>query len=475
MDSYEAHGVAVADIVLKVLSGSDPAILPQQSTPLHTFRIDARQLERWGLSTNDLPPDSTVLFKTPTLWEQHRNAVLGIAAAFGLQSIVVGVLIAQVRKRKAAEASLRESEERLAFAAASANVGIWRLDVSTGNFWITDHGRLMLGLRSEPVTMKSLLDVVHPDDRRSLAEAMSLATRRGAFIGGEFRVVDGEENTRWFVARGHAIADGGGPARISGIFADITDRKSAESEIEQQRREVSHLMRVSVLGELSGAIAHELNQPLTAILAYAQAARRLLGGANPELGQIAGVLDDIVHEDNRASEVIRRLHGLLRKGESKVEAISLNDLIESTLKLLRSEVIGRGVKLKVVLEPDLPGVSSDPVQLQQVLLNLLVNAMDAMNTTALADRVLAIRTRSIDDQFAEITIADRGHGLTDAQRAQIFKPFFTTKDQGLGLGLSICAKIVKASGGKLRIESNADGGVTASLMLPANVEAETVS
>ena len=234
-------------------------------------------------------------------------------------------------------------------------------------------------------------------------------------------------------------------------------------------------MRVSVLGELSGAIAHELNQPLTAILAYAQAARRLLGGRSPELGKIAEVLDEIVHEDNRASEVIRRLHGLLRKGESKVELVELNELVESTAALLRSEAIGRKVRLDAVLASDLPRVSCDPVQLQQVLLNLFVNAMDAMGDTVISERVLTVRTLLTGDGYVEVRVCDRGQGISDAQRDQIFKPFFTTKDHGLGLGLSICAKIVKAHGGKLKIDSNTDGGVTASLLLPAKIAAEVIS
>ena len=194
-------------------------------------------------------------------------------------------------------------------------------------------------------------------------------------------------------------------------------------EADLQRREVSHLMSVSVLGELSGAIAHELNQPLTAILAYAQAARRLLGGKNPQFGRIMEVLDDIVHEDNRASEVIRRLHRLLRKGESKAEAISLNDLVDSTLRLLNSEVISRRIQVDVALEDNLPRTSGDPVQLQQVLLNLVMNAMDAMNATVPPQRLLTVGTRSSGNGTVETRISDRGRGITEGERSQLSSHF----------------------------------------------------
>jgi C4-dicarboxylate-specific signal transduction histidine kinase/ABC-type uncharacterized transport system substrate-binding protein len=448
MDSFEAQGIATADLALDVLSGKDPGTLPPQTKPTHTYQIDARQLARWRLSESDLPPGAVVLFKDPTLWEQHRNAVLAAIAAFGLQTVVVALLLIQIRKRRRAELSLKDSEERLAFAAASARIGIWRLDLAGSNdLWATEYCRSIL------------------------ADSLMSAAQLGLPINSEFRVSAPGREVCWLVARGHSLTDDAGkPLRISGILVDITERKAAEAEADVQRKEVAHLMRVSVLGELSGAIAHELNQPLTAILAYAQAARRLLGGREPQLGKIMEVLEDIVQEDNRASEVIRRLHGLLRRGESKSEAVCLNDLIASTLRLLRSEVIGRRIKLDIALEDNLPPTSGDPVQLQQVLLNLLVNAMDAMSATAPAQRLLAVETRSSGNGTVETLISDRGRGIAEAERGRLFEPFYTTKDRGLGLGLSICSKIVKAHGGKLKIDNNAGGGATASLTLRVSAE-----
>jgi PAS domain S-box-containing protein len=475
MDSFEAQGIAAADLALEVLSGKDRGVLPAQTKPPHAYRIDARQLARWRLSENDLPSGAVVLFKQPTLWEQHRYAVLASISAFALQTIVLAILLIQIRRRRQAEQQLKDSEARLAFAAASANIGIWRLDVATNDLWATDHCRTMLGLPAQsPLTSESLLDVVYSEDRQILADSFNSARQLGLPINREFRVNPPEHEIRWLVARGHSVLnDAGKPLRISGIFADITERKAAEAEADLQRKEVSHLMRVSTLGELSGAIAHELNQPLTAILAYAQAARRLLGGKNPQMGKIIGVLDDIVQEDNRASEVIRRLHGLLRKGDSKSEAISVNDLVYSTLRLLHSEVISRRIKIDTALEDNLPRTLGDPVQLQQVFLNLLMNAMDAMNATAPVQRLLTVETQSSGNGIIEMRICDRGHGIGEGERGQLFQPFFTTKDHGLGLGLSICSKIVKAHGGNLRIDNNSAGGATASLTLP--VRSETVS
>ena len=321
MDSFEAHGVAAADLALEILSGRDPATLPAVTEPPHKYQIDARQLARWQLSESNLPPQSVVQFKEPTLWERYRYLVIAVIVAFALQSAVVAFLLIQMRRRKQAEISLKESEDRLAFAAAAANIGIWRLDVATKDFWSTEHCRSILGLAEQTsLNLDTLLNAVHPEDRHSLADTLKSAADLGLPVDGEFRIAVSGQEIRWLSARGHSLFDDNGkPLGISGIFADITARKAAEAEADLQRKEVSHLMRVSVLGELSGAIAHELNQPLTAILAYAQAARKIIARKNPELGKITEVLDDIVEEDNRASEVIRRLHRLLRKGESKTE------------------------------------------------------------------------------------------------------------------------------------------------------------
>jgi C4-dicarboxylate-specific signal transduction histidine kinase len=230
-------------------------------------------------------------------------------------------------------------------------------------------------------------------------------------------------------------------------------------------------MRVSTLGELSGAIAHELNQPLTAILAYAQAGSRFLARATPDFGRIGEIFNEIVQENNRASEVIRRLYRLLRKGESKSEPLSLNDLVESTLRLLNSELISRQIKVEVALDDDLPRTSGDLVQVQEVLLNLLMNAMDAMQATTPTRRVIKVGTRASGNGTVEAFISDRGQGIAEETRNELFKPFFTTKGHGLGLGLSICSKIVKAHGGTLSIRNNEGGGATASFTLPTLIHA----
>jgi C4-dicarboxylate-specific signal transduction histidine kinase len=225
-------------------------------------------------------------------------------------------------------------------------------------------------------------------------------------------------------------------------------------------------MRVSQVGALSGGLAHELTQPLTAILANAQAARTMLSAKTPKLDEIADSLDDIISEDLRAGEVIQRLRTLLKNGKAEVETVNIQALIDSTLRLLNNELISRSVKTKVIASNGLSFVDGDPVQLQQVLLNLVMNALESMMKTDARRRLLTLTSQRLDDQI-EVKVIDRGTGIDVEAKAALFRAFFTTKESGLGLGLSICSTIIERHGGSLSLSNNTDGGATARFCLPA--------
>ena len=253
---------------------------------------------------------------------------------------------------------------------------------------------------------------------------------------------------------------------VGEVLAQALIRKSSEGALRASEVEIARLMRQTLLSELSGTIAHEISQPLTAILANAETAQDLLSQKNIDLGKIKEILADIIEQDSRASEVIGRVRKLLRKGENRQEAIDVNQLVESTIDLLRGEFRRRKVNnIDFVPAHNLPMISGDPVQLQQVLLNLIINAMDAMSAKVPSQRVINITTRA-NDKRIEVAIVDSGSELADDDRVRLFEPLFTTKPHGLGLGLSICSTIVKAHGGTLSIDNNAGDGATAVVALP---------
>jgi len=247
---------------------------------------------------------------------------------------------------------------------------------------------------------------------------------------------------------------------------DITHRKQADLEAQAHRNEVAHLLRVASLGELSSSLAHELTQPLSAILSNAQAAELFLAGDKFDLNEIREILHDIVTEDHRAGEVISRLRTLLRKGEFQPQALDANQLIQDVLKLLNHELMLRAVQVVSEYGAELPRICGDRVQLQQVLINLILNAADAMSHPGQNARTLTLRANRLEEGLVGISVTDTGSGFPAGDEEKIFEPYHTTKPHGLGLGLSLSRSIASAHGGRLWAENRATGGATLHLAIP---------
>lgn len=392
---------------------------------------------------------------------------------FALQIFLIGISVptlllgSAINEIREAERIARQRDERMSFAAESADVGLWIYQFVDNAIWMTEHARRMLGLPADAVlTTSRLLSIVHPADVDAISASLRRSIGERMAIDVEFRLLVQSGKERWFSmrARPHFGPDNVA-SEMSGTFTDISARKRSEQEAAEQRKEITHLMRVSMLGELSGGLAHELTQPLTAILSNAEAGRIILAGPHPDLKELSGILDDIIRADGRAGDVIHRLRALLRKGEVRYEAVDLNHLIESTFTLLRSELINRKVTVRRNLCRNLALTRGDPIQLQQVLLNLLLNAVDSMEDLSPSRRIISIET-DISHAGSEIRLIDCGSGLS-ASEEEVFKPFFTTKRRGLGLGLSICASIARAHGGTLTLRNNPGEGAIAIFRLPS--------
>ena len=249
--------------------------------------------------------------------------------------------------------------------------------------------------------------------------------------------------------------------------SDITERLRSEHESAQQRNELAHLSRVAMIGEMSSSLAHELNQPLTAILSNSQAALRFLAAGPGHDQDLRETLTDIAASGTRAGDVIRRLRAMLRKEETEQEPVDINQLISEVMQLYRSDLINRGVTVLQLLENDLPEAVGDRVQLQQVLLNLVINACDAMAGLA-GERKLTIMSRSLGDDEVEFSVWDVGPGLAASSLEKVFEPFVTSKQDGMGLGLSVCKTIVKSHGGRIWAEDNDGPGASFHVALPSS-------
>lgn len=369
---------------------------------------------------------------------------------------------------------LRQSEQRMDMAADAANLGLWEWNIPRDEIWATDRACALFALTPrEDLDLKGFLDRVHPEEREAVGQAVSEAINGSGSYEKEYRIVLPDGGVRWMQAWGRVDTDADGkPVLMRGVVVDVTRRKEGEerarqmeAEAARQRDELAHLSRVAMLGELSGALAHELNQPLTAILSNAQAAQRFLARPDVDLAEIREILGDIVADDKRAGEVIRRLRSLLKKEDASFEPVDPNELAQEVLRLMRSDLLHREVNVTVALAPSLPRVSGDRVQLQQVLLNFLINACDAMGDGA-QRRELTLRTAHRDGDI-EVSVADSGKGIAADDLARIFEPFVTTKAQGMGLGLAICRTIIQAHGGRLWAENLEAGGAIVRFLLPA--------
>jgi len=249
------------------------------------------------------------------------------------------------------------------------------------------------------------------------------------------------------------------------MVRDITERRRAERELEVQRHELAHLGRVALLGELSGAVAHELNQPLAAILTNARVAQRMMANGKPDEAMLREILEDMVADSLRAGSVIHRVRGLIRKDDAIRQLVNANEVVAEVLELAHSDLIRRGVIVATDLATSIPEVSADRVQLQQVLLNLIVNACDAMADNAPRDRTLTVSTAE-EASTIRISVTDRGPGVAAGLIDAVFEPFVTSKPQGLGLGLAICRSIIGAHGGRIWAANNSGRGATFSFVLP---------
>jgi two-component system, LuxR family, sensor kinase FixL len=383
------------------------------------------------------------------------------------------LLAASLAELKHARADALWQMDSLNLALAAARLGIWEWDMSTDRLTVQGRARSREKLhRAFPQTFAELLERVPADDRLRLTCAVRDAAERGLAGNVEFRIRRSDGSAGWISSRGRVIRDEERkPRRMIGVYSNMTRRKSAEMQLIVQREQIARLNRVSLLGELSGALAHELTQPLTAILGSTEAARQILTTAPPDLKEIDTILSDIEAADKRMIEVIDRLRSLFGRGEVQlqqlqpVQPVDVNACIREVLELEGSYLRTHNVTTELRLDAQLPLALIDRIQLEQVSINLITNACQAMrNASPDERRHLEVSSAPGEHDGIEIRVCDSGVGIQNTEA--IFEPYFTTKSDGIGLGLVICRTIVEAQGGRVWASNNPIRGATLHISLP---------
>jgi PAS domain S-box-containing protein len=366
--------------------------------------------------------------------------------------------------------ALQESEERMRVAAEAINLGIWEWDLTKDEIWATNARRALVGWpASGKIALNDFIRRLHPEDRDRVQQIIDDAIHSGEDFDSEYRLILPDGVVRWMSTRGSVQFDHAGkPARLLGISMDITARKQAELDAQRDRAELSHLSRVALMGEMSASIAHELNQPLAGILSNAAAGQRFIDRGDVDQREIRELLGDIIADSRRASDVVRGIRGMVKKEQLERRSVDLNEVVMDALRIASADGVLRSCQLETSLEANLPAIDGDPVQLQQVLLNLVINAFDAMRDTAPTGRKVLIATQSNGDGTVLTSVRDHGIGISEEMRERLFDPFFSTKSEGLGMGLAIVRSIVEAHGGTITAENVDDGGARFEFVLPGN-------
>ena len=375
----------------------------------------------------------------------------------------------QLTERRRAEEELRRSEAYLSEGQRISHTGSWGWNVATGElFWSQEHFRIF-GFDPEAAkpSYAMFLERIHPNDRTFVEQAVNWAIRERTDFELDFRIVLADGSTKYLQSLGHpVIGESGDLVEFVGTVIDATERKGAEEALREAQAELAHVTRAMTMGELAASIAHEINQPLAAVVTNGGACLRWLAGESPNLYEAREAAQRVIREGNRANEVITGIRALMRKTDTEKTRLDMNEVIEEVILLTRSETTRRGVTVRMELAADLPPVFGDRVQLQQLMLNLLMNGIEAMAAVNDRPRELLIQSRSHESDRMLIAVQDCGMGIAMEDLEKIFDAFYTTKSQGMGMGLAICRSIIEAHGGRLWATPNEGEGATIQFTLP---------
>jgi PAS domain S-box-containing protein len=459
---FEEEGRAVGAIARRVVEGEDAEAIGILPPGKPRWIIDERAMRRYGWKKSDLPAGAEVRFRELPLWEEHRTEIIIVAGALLLQTaLIIGLLAARARQRRA-ENEKRMSETRFSKVFSASPVSISLIRRSDGRIVDANPAwERLTGVSRDEALGKTHLELgfgfEEPGEQRFLEHLASVMPLRD--FEQRLRMPNG--SSRLLSVSAELANLHGEPCFIS-MAKDITDIQEAE----EARQKLQQASRLGMLGELTASIAHEVNQPLGAILSNADAATMLMERPDPPLDEIREILSDIRRDDMRASEVIRQVRSMVMRGKTDTVPLDAGELVRRVAAMVRHDCKARSISLTCDVSENLPEIRGEKVRIEQVLLNLLLNAMEALKEVAPDERRIRLAVAPAQDGMVEISVSDSGPGIPPNLMERIFENFFTTKSEGMGLGLALSRSIAEAHGGKLLARNAPGGGACFHLILP---------
>jgi PAS domain S-box-containing protein len=463
MIDFGTNGRSAAELALKALRGQWVPYGGPETESHNPLLINWQALKKAQLSEARVPKDAQVRFRPPGLWETHRTLFIIVGGAIIFQAVLItGLVVERFLRRRA--------EDRFRLVVESSPNGIVLVNERGQLELVNAYAEKLFGYGREELIGQAFEILVPERFRAERAArptqflAAPLPWRMGA---GRELFGQRKDGSEFPVEIGINPIQSQGGILVLAAIVDISARRQAEAEARQYREELAHLSRIEILGEMAGSLAHELNQPLTGIMNNASAARRFIAKGRADMPKLDGLFKCVVADARRAGEIIHSIRSMVRKGESARGFVNLNSIVADVVSLVHSDALGRHCALVTEPDPGLPLVKANPVLLQQVLLNIVINAFDAMHKTPTTERRVIIRTECECRRSVRVSVRDFGTGLPAENPQRIFEQFFSTKTDGLGMGLAIARSIIASHGGELAAANAEGGGACVHFSLPA--------
>lgn len=471
LKNFQIQAQKTAGVGLNILLGKLPentSIQIQSSE----YIFDARQLNRWSITESKLPAGSEIRFKEYSFGEEYLYRIILISVLVLAQSLIITYLVVTRRRSRRAQKALKQTEQKYRTVADYTNDWEYWQNPDGSIHWISPSSRRISGYsRDEIIKNPSLIyNMIIPVDRKTWEDHRCNEAKKIDRDNIKYRIQTPKGDIRWIEHTCQPVFDDqGNNLGIRANNRDITERELYKSQTSLLQSELIHIERISTISTLSYALAHEINQPLSSIRSYAQAALRYMNKGRSEEENIKNALLGIVADNKRAASIVHQLRDLVKKDAIEFEEININSILKDVLNLINSEIIMKNTYVKLNLDPSNPIVIGDKIQLQQVFLNLITNSLDEMEEHKTDSRVITISSSSENSKGLRISIVDAGSGIPEDKLEGIFQPFQTTKPKGLGLGLAISKLIIESHDGKIWAENNPGRGAKFVIFLPGNI------